>query len=261
MSFHIVCIIIATLVLSFVPCWAAELDFASIEKLSEQEVGRILLPHIYDKLGIDITITPLPAKRAEQGATSGQYDGELMRIWDYGNQNPQMIRLPTPYYQLDTTPFITRHDIKVCRETLADSKLVVVRGVKHTDLITQGLPNVHRVNDTVTMMKMLIDGRADIALTNRMDGIHAINTLQTTEVHSCQPLAVHSLYHYLHPNNNDLADSLDRAIRGMRQSGELEHLTRLAEEEVLGTAYDRHDFTTTDCTGEKNRPDISAPSF
>ncbi|TWX56179.1 hypothetical protein [Colwellia hornerae] len=35
-------------------------NFASIELLIEQEVGRIVLPQIYKNIGIDITITPLP---------------------------------------------------------------------------------------------------------------------------------------------------------------------------------------------------------
>lgn len=53
-------------------------NFASIELLIEQEVGRIVLPQIYKNIGIDITITPLPAKRAELLASIGRNNENLV---------------------------------------------------------------------------------------------------------------------------------------------------------------------------------------
>jgi hypothetical protein len=55
--------------------------------------GRIILPQIFEKIGIKITITPLPAKRAEAAATSGKKDGEIMRIFSNGETNPTVVRL------------------------------------------------------------------------------------------------------------------------------------------------------------------------
>ncbi len=77
-------------------CLGANFDFVSIEKLVEQEVGRVIIPKIYSKLGIEITITPMPGKRAQQMANSGIKDGEIMRIYSYGNETPNTIRVRTP---------------------------------------------------------------------------------------------------------------------------------------------------------------------
>ena len=74
-----------------------------IEYLIEQEVGRLVLPQIYKNIGIDISIEPLPAQRAQYAARTGSKDGEIMRIWTYGDENLTTIRVPTAYYFLETT--------------------------------------------------------------------------------------------------------------------------------------------------------------
>ena len=63
---------ILLLVLCFVnTCHSAEYRFVSIQNLVEQEIGRLVLPQVYRKLGITISITPLPGKRAQAQAVSG----------------------------------------------------------------------------------------------------------------------------------------------------------------------------------------------
>jgi hypothetical protein len=84
---------------------AEEYDLVSIEGLYEQQVGQLILPVIYKKLGLDITITAMPGKRAMLEAVSGRKDGEIMRIWSYGIEHPETLRVPTPYYQLETVAF------------------------------------------------------------------------------------------------------------------------------------------------------------
>ncbi|WP_238937617.1 hypothetical protein [Pseudoalteromonas sp. S16_S37] len=44
------------------PSHSETYHFASINYLIEQEVGRIVISEIYQQLGIDIIITPLPKK-------------------------------------------------------------------------------------------------------------------------------------------------------------------------------------------------------
>jgi polar amino acid transport system substrate-binding protein len=49
-----------------------------------------------------------PGKRRltpTHAATAGGKDGEIMRIWTYGKENPTTLRAPTPCYQLETMPF------------------------------------------------------------------------------------------------------------------------------------------------------------
>ncbi len=88
-------------------------------------MGRIVLTQVYKNIGINITISPLPGKRAQYVANAGIKDGEIMRIWTYGDENPNTIRVPSPYYYLETMPFVSKKsDISILKkEDLAKYRL------------------------------------------------------------------------------------------------------------------------------------------
>ena len=219
------------------PSVAQDYSFVSIRGLIEQDVGRIIMPKVYEKLGMSIDIEPMPGQRAQKEATSGNKDGEIMRIWTYGEENNTVVRVPTPYYQLETMGFIlsNRTDIVVnSREDLAKYKLVKVRGVKHTNNISAGMPFVHDIKNTSNMMEFLTRGRADIALTNTVDGELALKKMRITNVKKLgPPLAVLDLFNYIHESKADIVPEVDAAIREMQASGELDAVIKVAEEEVI----------------------------
>lgn len=212
-------------------------NFVSIEKLIEQEIGREILPKIYEKLNTQITITPHPAKRAQAYAVSGIKDGEIMRIWSYGEENPTTLRVPTPYYKLETMAFIKKDSgiLIKSKKDLKKYKITKVRGVKHTDKITKGLNNVHDSRNTDVMMRFLNAGRADVALTNTVDGLIVLKKLGFDNIVSIEsPLAVLDLYHYIHEKNKNLIPKVDNIILKMKKSGELNKIITEAESKVIG---------------------------
>lgn len=215
---------------------AEEYHFVSIKGLIEQEVGRILIPEIYKKLNIKVTITPYPGKRAQAEAITGKKDGEIMRIWTYGKENPTTKRVSTPYYQLETMAFYKKgSNVKINNKNdLKKYKLVKVRGVKHTNNITKGMKNVKDMNSTSQMMKLLQSGRADVALTNTVDGILVLKKLGYKNIVPLKkPLAVLDLYHYIHVKHKDLVPRVNKVLKKMKASGELKKLIKKAENKVV----------------------------
>jgi ABC-type amino acid transport substrate-binding protein len=169
-------------------------------------------------------------------ALSGQVDGEIMRIYSYGAKHPQLIRVPSPYYSLETTVFTLKNRSITVRtkDDLRGYTIVVVRGVQHTADMTEGLSGVTEVNSTEQMMQFLKAGRADIALANRIDGIAVLSRLKIDSIVPRTTLNTLNLYCYMHPKRKDLVPRLDRAIREMTASGQLTHISRDAEAAVLG---------------------------
>lgn len=215
---------------------AADYNYVSIKGLVEQDVGRLVIPEIYNKLGLTVDIAPRPGKRAQLEATTGEKDGEIMRIFTYGENNPTVVRVPTPYYYLETMAFVKEGSgVTVnSKEDLSNYKLVKVRGVKHTDNITKGLSNVHTIDSTDKMMKYLLAGRADVALTNTTDGLLALKKLGISNVKPVdKPLAVLELYHYIHEGKADIVGKVDDAIKAMKASGELEAVIKQSEQKVI----------------------------
>lgn len=215
---------------------ANKYEFASIEYLIEQEIGSIVLPQIYQNIGIDITVTPLPGKRAQFEANLGKKDGEIMRIWTYGDENSQSIRVPTPYYYLETMAFILKDsqiDIRQ-KEDLKKYRLGKVRGVKHTNNITKGLTDVYEMNSTENMFRMLNMGKVDVVLTNTLDGNLVLKRLGYENIVSIgRPLAVFPLYHYIFEKHKALVPLIDEEILRLKNSGELERMIALAEQKVI----------------------------
>jgi len=211
--------------------------FVSIENLIEQEIGRLIIPKIYEKLNIDVEISPKPGKRAQAYATSGKRDGEIMRIWTYGIENKTTLRVPTPYYKLETMAFIKKDSNVIInsKDDLKNYKLLKVRGVKHTNNITSGLQNVQDVESTEKMMKFLQANRADVALTNTVDGLLILKKLGYSNIVPIdKPLAELDLYHYLHKKNKHLIPKVDKIIKQMKANGELQKVIYAAESKIIG---------------------------
>lgn len=218
-------------------CFANQYHFVSIDSLIEQEVGRIILPQIYESLDMSITITPLPGMRAQYQATTGNSDGEIMRIYSYGVENKTVLRVPTPYYKLETMAFIRKGsgvEIKTV-EDLKKYKVVKIRGVKHTNLVTKGHHSVTSLNNTDQIMRFLYKNRADVALTNTVDGLMAIARLgfEGELEPAGDPLVELDLYHYLHEKNRDLLPVIDAKFKTMIANGELQQLIFEAENALI----------------------------
>jgi polar amino acid transport system substrate-binding protein len=211
-------------------------NFASIELLIEQAVGRIVLTQIYKNIGININVSPLPGKRAQYVANSGMKDGEIMRIWTYGDESPNTIRVPTPYYYLETMPFVLENSkiIITKKEDLANYRLTTIRGVKHTTNITKGLKNTYEMSSTKDMFTLLVSGKVDVVLTNTIDGNLALARLGLNHVISMkEPLARLPLYHYIHKGHKDVISLVDKEIKRMKSNGELAALILSAEAHMI----------------------------
>ncbi|QYJ88044.1 transporter substrate-binding domain-containing protein [Shewanella mesophila] len=210
--------------------------FASIEYLLEQEVAREVIPQIYQGLGLNVEVLPLPGNRAQHAAVSGQLDGEVLRIWRYGDDNPTMLRVPTPYYYLETMAFVRADSGIVIREPkdLQPYRVVRVRGVKHTNNITAGLPRVRDVDSTKMMFELLRNHHADVALTNHLDGQIMMKRYHFENIMAMPTHLGHRvLYHYLHPKHARLLPVIDAEFKRLEDASELATIIKAAERRVI----------------------------
>ncbi|MFT2109746.1 substrate-binding periplasmic protein [Marinomonas sp. 2405UD68-3] len=206
---------------------STELTFSAVDSGRNQKVAARVLNHIYQKIGYSIVIQYAPAKRAEFLAMTGRTDGEIMRIWDYGVNKTELIRVPTPYYALKTMVF-TRTDRNILISSIADLKnfhLAKIRGIKHTDAITKDIEGVYEFESTTQMMKFLLSGRADAALTSLNDGLLTLKKMNISNIKpNSRPLVIRYLYHYIHKKNAHLVPIIDQTFKDMQTSGELQRL-------------------------------------
>lgn len=223
-------------VLLILPCKAEEYHFAAISNLYEQEVGEIILTDVYRRAGLEMKVTRMPGQRAIMEATSGRVDGEIMRIWSYGIEHPELVRVPTSYYFLETLAFYKKgSDVEVNSvDDLAKYSVLKVRGVKHTNTITKELTNVYNYDNTEAMLRALDKGRNNVAITHRADGDFAIKKHGLKDIDSSEyPMFSFPLYHYVFKEKRHLVDKINRIFVDMKASGELDILIRKAEKQVF----------------------------
>ncbi|GAA5140632.1 substrate-binding periplasmic protein [Thalassotalea piscium] len=225
---------------------ASEYHFASVENVAEQEVGQIVLTEIYQQLGIDVSISAFSAKRAEYEATTGLKDGEIMRIWAYGDENKNLIRVPTPYYHIATTAFINKDSKLVIddKKDLAGHRIAIVSGFKHTKAITKGLKLIVETHSTTNSFKLLEQGAVDIVLADYIDGLWTLSKLAMDHniIASPKPLKQLNLYHYIHQDNQQLVEVVDNKIAELAASGELDSIIQKAQHQVYGNVKTALDF-------------------
>ncbi|UTF51907.1 transporter substrate-binding domain-containing protein [Desulfomicrobium sp. ZS1] len=209
--------------------------FVRIESLAEQDVAENILTHVYKKTGMDINIIAFPGKRANLEVTTGRADGETSRIYNYGEINTNLIRVPTPYGTLETSAFALKEKKLVIKsiEDLKNFRIAIVRGVQHTEDITKGMQNIAVMNDICAMMMFVKLGRADIALTNTLAGIGALKKLKMDDIVAVGTLEKLDLYHYLIPRHRNMVPIVDAAIREMIATGELQELKDRYERQYL----------------------------
>jgi ABC-type amino acid transport substrate-binding protein len=145
------------------------------------------------------------------------------------------MRVPTPYSNLDTTAFALKSkNISIkSKEDLKKYKIVVIRGVQHTYDITKGMPDVSLIDDCESMIKFLESNRADVALTNSLNGISVLNKSKRHNIEIVGHLEKLDLYHYINSKYAQLIAKIDTIIQDMDRSGELTRLRSQFENEYL----------------------------
>ncbi len=215
--------------------YAQPLSIAKIENAPDHILGGMLLEVIYKRANIPLDLTIMPSARALMQSSRGRIDGELQRIFKFGESYPTLLRVPTPFTYFEPTAFSVRHQIPISGwSSLEGYKIGVVRGMKFAELGLKGMENVLWLTGSDQLFKMLDAGRLDIIVSARFDGFYHIKKLQLNSIRQLQPVIErHQLYHYLHEKHKNLIPIIDDVIKSMKKSGELAKLRKKFSDEIL----------------------------
>ena len=196
-----------------------------------QQVAEPLLREIYRRAGLKLTVTSRPNLRTILEINAGNFDGEVARIYSYGERHPTLVRVEPAFYQLNTATYARAGSIVSIKskEDLKKYRVGIARGVQHAADATAGLESVEVAPDSITLFLMLKAGRFDLAVDSEVNGLYAMGKLGIRDIDKRTVLSRQDLYHYLHERNKDLAPVLGAVIEKMVKSGELNKLGLAAE--------------------------------
>lgn len=217
------------LILSIFSQTASALTISVLQESPSSQIYSQILKKIYQHAGVPLDFVVLPTGRSLVQSSNGHIDGELVRIYQVGDLYPTLIRVPTPYTYFESTAFSKIPDIPQEKgwNALIDYRVGMVRGMKHAEIGLRDVDTDSVVEVTITkqLFDMLEYGRIDVAVTSKVSGLFFINKYDLQPLYPLEPtLQQHDLYHYLHEKNKKYVPILDKAIREMKESGELKRL-------------------------------------
>lgn len=213
------------------PCQAQTLHLASNEQAEEQKIAALLLQDIYQRLGMSIDIEPVPGLRAHALAISGEKDGEVARVQAYANKTPALIQVTPAYYYLESVAFARRDKNILLKkgDSLRKYRIGIVRGITHAEMAAANLPQISVVSSYTQLYQMLANDRIDLAIDTQMNGEQTLRKLGLNTIEPVLTLEHMPLFHMLNRKHAALAEKLGAQIKRMKDSGELEKLSRQYE--------------------------------
>jgi ABC-type amino acid transport substrate-binding protein len=177
----------------------------------------------------------MPAERARTEVVAGRKDGSLLRIFSYGENNPSLIRVPTPYSTVETVAFaLASKNISITTiDELGEHALVIVRGVQTTHDLTKNFSNVYEVTHLGQAIRFLRAGRADILITSDIAALAILKRLKITDINPIFDINSLPLYVYFNFKHKNVVSKIDTAIKEKIRTSELKKWRIQFREEYL----------------------------
>ncbi|MDR3043696.1 MAG: hypothetical protein LBU75_05465 [Desulfovibrio sp.] len=214
-----------------------QLVFVGPWPASDDEVQRLLRVYteVFRRLGLGIRYREVPARRASDLAERGLADGELSRVYEYGNHFRNLVRVEEPHHEKVLRAYCLHGPELDGWESLKDvfARVECPRGVVAClDNVRRYVPaeRIHE-NDTLEqglqrLMRERVDVYIDVServeafLQSRVATGHAAYA----EIHAVGDMAVVKGYLWLHKRHAGLAWHVAETLREMKRSGEFQQL-------------------------------------
>ena len=196
----------------------------TITTLQESKITPLLtkiVSYAYKKAGYNITIRTLPAERALKTANKGKSDAELVRTRFIEKNNPNLIRIPTVIYIMETVAFTKKNLNIESKKDLEFLRLGFLIGHKQIETFLKGY-NTNALSNKKQLFKLLQKNRIDVALIGKVSGKYEIKELELNDIiaHNKALISL-NMYHYVHKKNKKLVPILSKIFNEMEESGKI----------------------------------------
>jgi hypothetical protein len=201
------------------------MTFSTVKGSALGLVSADILKEAYRRIGIQINVLEVPAKRGLHNANFGRYDGEVMRIAGIAKAYPNLIMVPDFVNIMEGVAFSKNKEIQIQGwESLKPYRIGVVRGMKFAENGTKGMER-DLVSNPVQLFKMLDRGRLDIAILSRMSSLGALKVSGVMGVYVLSPpLTKIKLYHYLHKRHKNLVPQISKTLQELEKEGVIQKI-------------------------------------
>ncbi len=189
-------------------------------------LDRKVLQHIsqeaFRRVGADFKLVSLPSERSLVAANAGEVDGEGLRVAGLNEQYPNLLRVPERYVNISFVAFARDATIALDRgwDSLKPYRVGFITGWKMFEANAGGARIVQKVDTAEQLFQMLDQGRIDIALYTRADGVALARRMALPAIAPLAPtLRDVDLFLYLNKRHEATVPRLAQALREMKADG------------------------------------------
>ncbi len=196
----------------------------------------LVLKEAFNRSGVTIGISHLPAERSLINANSGLTDGDFVRIKGLGKFYPNLIQVSEKITDFEFVGFSKNHEIQIKNwEDCKAYNVAIVKGWKILETNLAGAHSLKKVKNQKQLFTLLANNRTDIAVYSRFEGYEMIKQLKLKNIHTLEPpLAIREMFLYLNKKHEKIIFKIADNLRHMKQDGTFKRI----QEKVL-TPYSK----------------------
>ncbi|GAB1484250.1 transporter substrate-binding domain-containing protein [Treponema sp.] len=186
-----------------------------------------ILIEAFARLGHTIDIVHLPAERSLLLVNEGLIDGDFTRIKGLESRYPQLLMVPNSFTTMDFVAFssITMAPLSSWEE-LKNLRIGYITGWKYIEDKLRGFPFITQLRDEKALFDVLLAGRIDTAIFDRVDGLYILEERRLGRSFVAGPVIEKMpMYLYMNKKHQDLATNLAEKLQNMHDEGLIRRLT------------------------------------
>lgn len=199
--------------------------FSSIENIESVVVAENIVAEAYRRIGVRAEFRRMSGSRAALESSSGRTAGEVIRIESFSDLYPTLQRIETPIMSILSYAYVLDPElVDIDSETLSTLKVGVLRGLKFSDDITDGVEEVIRVTDQEILVNMLLKKRLDLVILTEVTAQKMLRKLDSRNliIRHTKPIYILNLHHFVHERFRHLAPKINNSINDMKEDGTLD---------------------------------------
>ncbi|MGI0117512.1 substrate-binding periplasmic protein [Zooshikella sp. RANM57] len=200
----------------------------------QKGILNLLYKEAFKRVGKDIIIHSLYAKRSLVRANTGEADGDALRLKNIHIYYPNLIRVPEPIWEVQLAAFTKNLNIKIKDwDSLKGYRIGYLNGWEFFDRHLSQFEYVHKSEYLSSLLFMLDRDRIDILLYSKLITQLYIKKNGLTSIKMLQPiLKKQPAYLYLHKKHKQLVPALATAFRQMKTDGNYEQAEKMIEQQM-----------------------------
>lgn len=181
----------------------------------------LLYAELFRRVGLQVEIQKQSAERGLLNANSGIDDGDVSRVLGIDQTYTNLVRIPEPvmYYQM--VVFARKPNFTVAGpDSLKPYDVGILTGWKILERTIVGARSLVKVETGAQLFSMLDRGRIDVAVIEKLEGLHFLKTMGIHDVRVLEPAYVQGdWFLYLNKKHAALVPRLTEELRKMKQDG------------------------------------------